>query len=134
MHEEYSPGMINNIRRKYEHVKVLAHPECDETILEKADYVGSTSQMVNHVKETSDPYYFLLTECGLTGRLQTEVPDKKFVGTCTMCKYMKSNSLDSIIRVLEKPEKDDFVHLDPTDIQRAGRCVERMFELVANTG
>ena len=62
VHEEYSPGMINNIRRKYEHVKVLAHPECDETILEKADYVGSTSQMVNHVKESSDPYYFLLTE------------------------------------------------------------------------
>ena len=51
VHEEYTPQMITNIRRKFDGVSILAHPECDETIIEKSDYVGSTSQMVNYVKE-----------------------------------------------------------------------------------
>ena len=129
VHEEYTPQMINNIRRKYKGVGILAHPECDQSIIEKADYVGSTSQMVNYVKDNKAPYYFLLTECGLTGRLQTEVPDKTFVGTCTMCKYMKSNSLDNIIRVLEKPDEEDIISIDPMQAERAIRCIDQMFAL-----
>ncbi|RAP32484.1 quinolinate synthase [Candidatus Marinamargulisbacteria bacterium SCGC AG-414-C22] len=127
VHEEYSPIMIDNVRRKYPDVAVIAHPECDESVLNRVDHVGSTSQMVNYVKETDAPYYFLLTECGLTSRLQTEVPDKVFVGTCTMCKYMKSNQLDHIIRVLENPDPDDIISLNNDDIQKAVACIDQMF-------
>ena len=50
VHEEYSPEMIEYIRLQYPDVKVLAHPECDESIIQESDFVGSTSQMINEVK------------------------------------------------------------------------------------
>lgn len=129
VHEEYTPAMIHHIKRKYPGVAVLAHPECGPDVVNEADYIGSTSQLINYVKQHDAPYYFLLTECGLTGRLQTEVPGKRFVGTCTMCKYMKSNTMDDIIRVLTKPEPNDIITLPEELYDKAQRCIDRMFEL-----
>jgi quinolinate synthase len=90
--------------------------------------VGSTSQMLNHVRESKRDTFFLLTECGLTGVLQSEFPQKTFAGSCTLCKYMKSNSLEHILKVLENPEPDSVITLDPEVQRRALQCVERMFE------
>ena len=129
VHEEFTPATIHRIRRQYRDVAVLAHPECGEDVISESDFVGSTSQLVNYVKNSNAPYYFLLTECGLTGRLQTDVPDKKFVGTCTMCKYMKSNTLDDIIRVLTQPTDEDIITLPQDSYSKALRCIDMMFEL-----
>lgn len=131
VHEEYNPEMIAYIRSQNEGVKVLTHPECDETVLAHSDFVGSTSQMVNYVKDHKAPSFFMLTECGLTARLQSEDPSKKFVGTCTMCKYMKSNTLDDIERVLLAPDADDIVHIDDEIRVRAVRCLDAMFHYAA---
>jgi quinolinate synthase len=127
VHEEYDPEMIDYIRSQHDGVKVLTHPECDETVLEKSDFVGSTSQMVNFVKETQAPSFFMLTECGLTARMQAEDPDKQFVGSCTMCKYMKSNTLDDIERVLTQPDTQDIIHIDDETRDRAVKCIDAMF-------
>lgn len=131
VHEEYDPEMIQYIRSQHDGVKVLTHPECDENVLKNSDFVGSTSQMVNYVKDTEAPSYFMLTECGLTARMQAEDPDKRFVGSCTMCKYMKSNTLDDIERVLTQPDADDIVSLDDTTRDRAVKCIEAMFHYAA---
>ncbi len=87
--------------------------------------------MLKFIGETPAPAYFLLTECGLTSRLQLEHPTKKFVGSCTMCRYMKSNTLADIARVLTAPDSDDEIHLDPSDIDAADRCIEQMFMYTA---
>ncbi len=83
--------------------------------------------MVHYTKHTDAPYFFLLTECGLTSRLQLELPQKHFVGSCTMCKYMKSNTLADIIRVLKNPDPIDFIHIDKQTAKKALSCVEAMF-------
>lgn len=127
VHEEYDPEMIQYIRSQHDGVKVLTHPECSEKVLHASDFVGSTSQMVNYVKDTDAPSFFMLTECGLTARLQAEDPNKRFVGSCTMCKYMKSNTLDDIERVLTQPDSDDIVVLDETVRKRAVSCIDAMF-------
>lgn len=127
VHEEYDPDMIRYIRTQYPGVKVLTHPECHEDVLAASDYVGSTSQMLNYVKQTDAQSYFMLTECGLTSRMQAEDPGKRFVGTCTMCKFMKSNRLDDIIRVLTEPRPDDIITIDPNTASRAVQCIEAMF-------
>ena len=130
VHEEYDPDMVDYMRLQYPDVEVLAHPECDQSVVEKVDFVGSTSQMINRVKETDASTCFLLTECGLTSRLQTEVPGKTFVGTCTMCKYMKSNSLDNIYASLQSPTDESVIEIPKETSDKALSCIQAMFDFV----
>jgi len=132
VHEEYQSESIDQVRNNFKGVEVLVHPECNSAVVNKADYVGSTSQMLNHVRESERDTFFLLTECGLTGILQSEFPKKKFAGGCTMCKYMKSNSLEDILNVLENPGAQNIIEID-TKIQKSAlQCVNRMFEYSAH--
>jgi quinolinate synthase len=52
--------------------------------------------MMNYVKSTKAPYYLMLTECGLVGRLEVEAPEKNFIGGCRLCPYMKMNTLEKV--------------------------------------
>ena len=108
---------------------MVAHPECEPEVAALADYVGSTGGMMAYVKKTAAPYFLMLTECGLVSRLQSEAPEKAFVGGCRMCPYMKMNSLEKIRDALEAPRPEQIVELDPEIRRRAARCIERMFEL-----
>jgi quinolinate synthase len=83
--------------------------------------------MIKYVKETDAEAYFMLTECGLTGRLQLELPEKQFVGSCTLCKYMKANTLEDVLRVLKRPLPDDVIELDESVRIKARHCIEQMF-------
>lgn len=83
--------------------------------------------MLNHVRESQRDSFFLLTECGLTGLLQSEFPEKTFAGSCTLCKYMKSNSLEDILNVLENPSPHSIIEIDPETQRRALNCVNQMF-------
>lgn len=127
VHEDYNPDMIDYIRLTHPDVKILSHPECSQEVLKKSDFVGSTSQLVRHVKSSNAPSFFMLTECGLTSRLQTEEPTKNFVGTCTMCRYMKSNQLTDILRVLTSPDPQDIITLEPGIQTSALNCINQMF-------
>ena len=128
VHEEYQPESIDQVRNNFKGVEVLVHPECNSAVVNRADYVGSTSQMLNRVRESERDTFFLLTECGLTGILQSEFPKKTFAGGCTMCKYMKSNSLEDILNVLENPGTQNIIEIDPRTQKSALHCVNRMFE------
>ncbi len=129
VHEDYDTEMIEFLRVQYPGVEVLSHPECNSGVLKHSDYVGSTSQMVTHVKQSPKSTFFLLTECGLTNRLQSEVPNKTFVGTCTMCKYMKSNTLEDIKRVLTQPKSEDIISIDEETQRKALKTILEMFRL-----
>ena len=128
VHEEYQPENIDQVRKNFNGIEVLVHPECSSAVVNKADYIGSTSQMLNHVRESDRDSFFLLTECGLTGVLQSEFPQKTFAGGCTMCKYMKSNSLEDILNVLENPSPQNIIKINLDTQKRALQCVNRMFE------
>lgn len=128
VHAEYQPESVDFIRKHNPGVEVLVHPECQPAVVGKADYTGSTTGMLEHVRRSDSRAFFLLTECGLTGILQSEFPGKQFVGSCTMCRYMKSNSLGDILRVLEDPRPEDIVDLPAETRQQALRCIERMFD------
>ncbi len=127
VHEEYQPGSVDQVRRNFPGTEVLVHPECQPGVVAKADYVGSTTGMLDHVRASERDSFFLLTECGLTGILQSEFPQKKFVGTCTTCRYMKANSLDDILHTLENPGEKNIITLSPDVQAGALRCLERMF-------
>jgi quinolinate synthase len=128
VHEEYNPDLIDYFKITHPGLAVVAHPECKEEVAQKSDYVGSTGQMMDFIKKSPAAEFLLLTECGLSSRLQIENPDKKFIGTCQMCKYMKSNSLEGILRVLKNPRPEDEIRLDPETIRKAKLSIDRMFE------
>ena len=134
VHEEYSPEDIQRIRLEYPGAKIVSHPECNPEVIKNSDYVGSTSQMLDYMMKTDAREFLMLTECGLSSRLQVEFPDKKLVGTCTMCRYMKSNRLADILRVLTNPLPRDYVKIDPAVRERAKKCIEAMFTYAQKKG
>ena len=129
VHDQFTPAQIAEARAQFPGLKVVAHPECTEEVAALADYVGSTGGMMKYVKTTPAPYFLMLTECGLVGRLEVEAPEKTFIGGCRLCPYMKLNSLEKVRDALLAPRPDQIVTLDEGLRLRAARCIERMFEL-----
>ncbi len=129
VHEEFTPAQIAQAREIFPGLKVVAHPECTLEVAELADFLGSTSAMMKYVKSTDAPYYLMLTECGLVGRLAVEDPEKNFIGGCRLCPYMKLNSLQKIHDALSDPQPDQIITIDDDLRRRAALCIDRMFEL-----
>ena len=129
VHDQFTPAQIAEARAQFSGLKVVAHPECTEEVAALADYVGSTGGMMKYVKTTPAPYFLMLTECGLVGRIEVEAPEKNFIGGCRLCPYMKLNSLEKVRDALLAPRPDQIVTLDEALRLRAARCIERMFEL-----
>ncbi len=129
VHDQFDPPFISEARQRFPGLKVVAHPECTAGVAEAADFVGSTGAMMKYVKSTPAPYFLMLTECGLVGRLQVEDPEKRFIGGCRLCPYMKLNSLEKVRDALVAPRPDQIVTLDEDIRRRAAGCIERMFEL-----
>jgi quinolinate synthase len=129
VHDEFTVAQIAEARAQFPGLKVVAHPECPPDVAAQADFIGSTGAMMKYVKQTAAPYFLMLTECGLVGRLEVESPEKHFIGGCRLCPYMKLNSLEKIRDALAHPRPDQIVTLDEDLRRRAARCIERMFEL-----
>ncbi|MCG8452098.1 MAG: quinolinate synthase NadA [Spirochaetales bacterium] len=128
VHEEFDPNLIPSLRESYPDLYVMAHPECRPEVVSQADYAGSTTQMFRAIASMEENRnYLMLTECGLVSRIEAEMPGRNFVGTCQLCKYMKSNSLEGIRRVLTSPREEDFVQIDPSVLEGARSCVDAMF-------
>jgi quinolinate synthase len=129
VHEQFTPADIAAARAQFPGLRVVVHPECTPEVVAAADFTGSTGAMMRHVRATPAPYYLLLTECGLVGRLQAEEPARRFIGGCRLCPYMKLNSLEKLRDLLRAPRLDQIVEV-PEDVRRrAARCLDRMFEL-----
>ena len=129
VHDRFDTAEIAAARARYPGLKVVAHPECPPEVAAAADFTGSTGAMMKYVRATAAPYYLMLTECGLVGRVQVEAPEKTFIGGCRLCPYMKLNSLAKIRDALAAPRADQIVDLDENLRRRAAGCIERMFEL-----
>jgi quinolinate synthase len=129
VHEEFTTAQIAEARNRFPGLKVVSHPECPPDVAAASDFVGSTGTMMSYVRNTQAPYFLMLTECGLVGRLEVENPGKNFVGGCRLCPYMKLNSLEKIRDVLAAPRPHQVVTLDENLRRRAARSIERMFEL-----
>jgi quinolinate synthase len=129
VHDEFTVEQVAAARARFPGLKVVAHPECTSGVAEVADFVGSTGAMMRYVRATEAPYFLMLTECGLVGRLEVEAPGKNFIGGCRLCPYMKLNSLQKIRDALAAPRPEQIVNLEEGLRLRAARCLERMFEL-----
>jgi len=129
VHDQFTPDLIDDARRRFPGLKVVSHPECTLEITSKSDFVGSTGAMMDYVRKSNAPYYMMLTECGLVSRLEVENPEKHFIGSCKLCPYMKLNSLEKIRNTLRDLPTEQEI-LVPNDILLKGvKALEKMIEM-----
>lgn len=127
VHERFTPAEIAAYRKGVEGLVVIAHPECPPDVLDAADFVGSTAQMIDHVKTKRPGKVLLLTECSMSDNVAAEVPDVEFVRPCNLCPHMKLITLPKIRQTLQTMSHEIIV--DPAIAGAAKGAVERMLEI-----
>lgn len=105
VHDTFSLHKILSLKEKYPKAKVIAHPECEDIVLQHADFIGSTSALIKFVKENPAEEFIVVTEAGIIHEMQAECPGKKFIPApmnienscaCGECPYMKKNTLEKV--------------------------------------
>jgi quinolinate synthase len=126
VHAKFSGIEISEFRRDL-HATVLAHPECSEDVQRRADFVGSTSAMIQYLREWRPRQVLLLTECSMADNISIELPDIEFLRPCNLCSYMKSITIFGIARSLKDGSYD--IQIAPEIAVRARRAVRRMLDV-----
>ena len=104
VHETFSQKELLKLKLRHPKAKVVAHPECPESILNMADFVGSTKKILNFVSSDSAYTYIVVTEPGIIYQMKKNDPEKEFIPaltddetcSCNECPYMKLNTLEKI--------------------------------------
>lgn len=139
VHEIFSLEKLIKLKAQHPQAVVLAHPECEAAILDHADYIGSTTALLNYSKKSEATEFIVLTETGIIHQMQKASPGKTFIPAppnnscaCNDCPYMKLNTLEKIYNTLkyEQPE----LLMDADMIEKAKKPITRMLELSAQFG
>ena len=134
VHARFSEEALLQLKAQYPNAKVLAHPECKQTILQHADIVGSTQALLNYAKESSaDTQFIVATESGILHEMQKACPELEFIAlpaeneACNECEYMRMCTLQNLLDCLQN-ENNEIV-VDETIAKDAIRPIQRMLEM-----
>jgi len=139
VHEIFSREKITKLKERYPGAKLLAHPECEDVILQMADYIGSTTGILKYATNNPAKEFIVATEAGILHQMQKDNPDKVFIPAppnnncaCNDCPHMKRNTLEKLYLCLknELPE----IEVPQNIIERAVKPIERMLEISARLG
>ena len=139
VHEIFSLEKLIKLKAQHPKALVLAHPECEAQLLELADFIGSTTAILNYSKKSDAPEFIVLTEAGIIHQMQKASPTKTFIPAppnnscaCNDCPHMKLNTLEKIYLALkyEQPE----LLMSEEIIEKAKKPILRMMELSAKFG
>ena len=129
VHHNIKVSDIEEIRNRYPNAKILIHPECKPEVSKLGDYVGSTSGIINYVKNSSDNQFIIVTEKGVYDRLKRDYPDKEFIliKDNLLCESMKLTTLEEILNALDNETTE--IVLDEKIRQASANCIERMLKV-----
>lgn len=139
VHELFSMEKIVQLKNQHPDAKLLAHPECEANLLEIADYIGSTTGILNYATKSDSKKFIVATEAGIIHQMQIKNPGKTFIPAppnntcaCNDCPHMKLNTLEKLYNCLkyEQPE----IVMDKELIIKARRPIDKMLELSAKFG
>ena len=136
VHEAFSIDKLLELYKQHPSAMIIAHPESEEHILKVANYIGSTSGMLNFVKTSDHDTFIVATEAGILHQMQKDVQGKTLIPApakedntcaCSECAFMKMNTLQKLYNCLknETPE----ILLVEALIQKANIPIQRMMEL-----
>lgn len=139
VHDLLTTEAILKMRLNNPDAKVIAHPECNDAVLQVADYIGSTNGMIQYVKSDSHMLYIVASETGIIHQMQKEAPLKKFLVvpanetcSCNDCPYMKLNTLEKLYNCMV--QQVPRIELADDVVARASRPIQRMLEISRSAG
>jgi len=134
VHEIFSEQELVRLKVRHPNAPVLAHPECEQAVLQHADHVGSTSSIRRYAAENDATEFIVATESGILHQMQKDNPGKTFIPAppdngcaCNDCPHMKLNTLEKLYLCM-KHEAPELV-MDEAIRLRALKPIERMLEM-----
>ena len=132
VHKSIKAPLVEQAKQNNPDALVLVHPECTPDVVELADFVGSTSQIIDFATQDEHQEYIVCTEMGIFYELGVKNPGKKFysVGRRQFCPNMKKVSLEDVLTTLENPRHE--IELDADIMEKAKAPLVKMLELAAD--
>lgn len=142
VHDEFKADALLTLKDKYPDAKVLVHPESPYTVVEMADLVGSTTQLIDAVKSMPEQTFIVATDNRIFYKMQQAAPEKTLIeaptggvgATCTMCahcSWMAMNTLQGILKVLEQGTSE--IHVEESVRLKAFESTQRLLDFAAAT-
>ena len=134
VHEIFSEKELIKLKTRNPEAEILAHPECDESILQHADVIGSTTKIIQHATESENDTFIIVTEPGVIHQMEKIAPHKNYITApnqegcaCNECPHMRLNTLEKMVSALENLEPQIRM---PEDLRfKALKSLERMLAL-----
>jgi quinolinate synthase len=139
VHDLLTAQTILKMKMEHPDALLVAHPECNQAVLQVADYIGSTNGMLKYVEQSSHQKFIIASETGIVHQMKKRSPDKLFLVapadetcSCNDCPYMKMNNLENLYQCMldESPE----IELDADIAERALKPIEKMLEISKTAG
>ena len=129
VHHNVKMEDIQEARSCYPNAKILIHPECKPEVSALGDYVGSTSGIIDYVKNSHDRQFVIVTEKGVADRLKRDYPDREFIliKDNMLCESMKLTTLEEIWHALEYEVNE--INLDEEVRRLSSNCIEKMLKV-----
>ena len=134
VHETFSQQKILALQHEFPEAELIAHPECEEPVLARASFIGSTSALLKHVQSAPATSFIVATEPGIIHQMKKAAPAKKYIPAppeancaCNECPYMKLNTLEKLYLCMRdrKPE----ITMESSLRERALLPIRRMLEM-----
>jgi quinolinate synthase len=139
VHEIFSNEKITKLMHRHPNALMIAHPECEDHILQKAHYIGSTSGLLKFTQQNAATEFIVATEAGILHQMQLKSPHKTFIPAppentcaCNECPHMKRNTMEKLYLCMkyEMPE----IILPDWVIEQGRASIDRMLEISAKVG
>ncbi|HRP30749.1 MAG TPA: quinolinate synthase NadA [Agriterribacter sp.] len=139
VHEIFSRERITKLKVRHPDAKIIAHPECEEVVLQLADFIGSTTQLLKFSQKDDAKEFIVATETGILHQMQKNSPEKLFIPAppdnscaCNDCPHMKLNTLEKLYLCMEY-EAPELTMAEKLRVE-ALKPIRRMLELSASLG
>ncbi len=134
VHETFSDRKIIQLKARHPRSKLIAHPECEEVVLDQADFIGSTSALLRYVQSSRDKEFIVATEVGIIHQMQKHCPEKLFIPappeescSCNQCPYMRLNTMEKLYLCMKNQSPE--ISLDDEIRRKALIPIQRMLEM-----
>ncbi|MDB5013901.1 MAG: quinolinate synthetase [Daejeonella sp.] len=139
VHEIFSQQRILKLKERHPNAKFIAHPECEDAVLQMADYIGSTTGLLNYTIKNEATEFIVATESGIIHQMEKSNPDKVFIPAppnnscaCNDCPHMRRNTLEKLYLCLKNGLPEITVPMNI--IEKARIPIERMLDISAKLG
>lgn len=134
VHETFSEETVIKLKLQFPDAEVIAHPECQQNLLDIASFIGSTSKLLLYAQRSKSKKFIVLTEPGIIHQMQLRMPNKTFIDvpgidgcSCNACPYMRLNTLEKLMQCLATMQPS--IEMDASLLERARLPIERMLKM-----